>query len=44
MERVFKNQKCIEVSLACVCNGSLVLKAEEKSLSKITTFLTLNQC
>ena len=39
MERVLENQKCIEVSLARVCNGSLVLKAEEKSLSKTATFL-----
>ena len=39
MERVFENQKCIEVSLACVCNGSLILKTEEKSLSKTATFL-----
>ena len=39
MERVFENQKCIEVSLAGVYNGSLVLKTEEKSLSKTATFL-----
>ena len=39
MERAFENQNCIEVSLARVYNGSLVLKAEDKSLSKTTTFL-----
>ena len=39
MERAFENQKCIEVSLAHVCNGSLVLVTEEKSLSKAATFL-----
>ena len=43
MERVFENQKCIGVSLArvSICNGSLMLKTEEKSLSKTATFLTL---
>ena len=40
MERMFENQKCIAVSLAHVYNGSLVLKTEEKSLSKTATFLT----
>ena len=40
MERAFENQKCIEVSLARFYNGSLVLKTEEKSLSKTATFLT----
>ena len=40
MERVFENQKCIEGSLAHVSNGSLVLKAEEKSLSRPAIFLT----
>ena len=40
MKRVFENQKCIEVSLARVYNGSLVLKTKEKSLSKTATFLT----
>ena len=40
MERVFENQKSIKVSLARVYNGSLVLKTEEKSLSKTATFLT----
>ena len=39
MERAFENQKCTEVSLALVYNGSLVLKTEEKNLSKTTTFL-----
>ena len=40
MERVFENQKCPEVSIAHVYNGSLVLETEEKSLSKTATFLT----
>ena len=40
MERAFKNQKCIKVSLACVNNGFLVLKTEDKSLHKTATFLT----
>ena len=40
MDRAFENQKRIEVSLTHVCNGSLVLKAVEKSLSKTATFLT----
>ena len=39
MERAFENQKFIGVSLARVYNGSLVLKAEEKNLSKTATFL-----
>ena len=39
METAFENQKCIEVSLVRVYNGSLFLKAEEKSLSKTATFL-----
>ena len=38
MERAFENQKYIKVSLARVYNGSLVLKTEEKSLSKIGIF------
>ena len=37
---VFENQKCVEVSLACIYNGFLILKTEKKSLSKIVTFLT----
>ena len=40
MEKVFENQKCIKVSLARVYNGPLLLKTEEKSLSKTATFLT----
>ena len=40
MDRAFENQKRIEVSLTRVYNGSLVLKAVEKSLSKTATFLT----
>ena len=40
MERAFKNQKCIKVSLACVNNGFLVLKTEDKSFHKTATFLT----
>ena len=40
MERALENQKCIEVSLAHVYNGSLVLKTEETCLSKAATFLT----
>ena len=43
MERAFENQKCIEVSLARVYNGSLVLKTEEKSLSKTVTFKKILQ-
>ena len=39
MERAFEYQKCIKVSLVSVYNGSLVLKTEEKSLSKTATFL-----
>ena len=39
MERVFENQKCIKVSLAHVYNSSLVIKTEEKSLSKTAKFL-----
>ena len=39
MERTFENQKCIEVSLARVYNGLLVLEAEEKSLYKTASFL-----
>ena len=38
MKRAFENQKCIEVSLAGVCNGFLVLKTEENC--KTATFLT----
>ena len=38
MERVVENQKCIKVSLARVYNGSLVLKTEDKSLSKTVNF------
>ena len=41
MKTAFENQKCIEVSLPRVYNGSLVLKTEEKSLPKTATFLTL---
>ena len=37
MERVFENQKCIEVSLARASNGSL--QKQEKSLTKTATFL-----
>ena len=37
MERAFENEEYIEVSLARVHNGSLVLKAEEKNLSKTAT-------
>ena len=40
MERAFENQKYIEVNLAYVYNGSLVLKTEEKSLSETSTLLT----
>ena len=40
MKRAFESQKHIKVSLARVYNGSLVLKTEEKSLSKTATFLT----
>ena len=40
MERAFEGQKFIEVSLARVYNGYLVLKTEEKRLSKIATCLT----
>ena len=40
MEVAFENQNCIEVSLVHVCNGSLVPKTEDKSLSKTATFLT----
>ena len=38
MERAVENQKCIKVSLARVYNGSLVLKTEDKSLSKTVNF------
>ena len=38
MEKAFENQKCIEVSLEHVYNGSLVLQIDEKSLSKTATF------
>ena len=38
MERAFENEKCIKVSLARVYNGSLVLKIEDKSLSKTANF------
>ena len=44
MERVFENQKRIEVSLACIYKGSLVLKTDEKSLSKTATFLASGTC
>ena len=40
MERAFENQKCIEMSLARVYDDYLVLKTEDKSLSKTATFLT----
>ena len=34
MERAFEDQECIEVSLPCVYNCSLVLKTENRSWSK----------
>ena len=40
MKGAFENQKSIEVSLARVYNGPLVLKTEKKSLCKTATFLT----
>ena len=40
MRRAFETQKYIDVSLARVYNGSLVLKAKEKSLCKIAILLT----
>ena len=40
MRRAFETQKYIEVSLVRVYNGSLVLKAKEKSLCKIAILLT----
>ena len=40
MKTAFENQKCTEVSSVHVYNGSLVLKTEEKLLSKTVTFLT----
>ena len=33
-ERAIEDQKCIEVSLACVYDCSLVVKTENRSLSK----------
>ena len=41
MERAFGNQKWIEVSLPRVYNCSLVLKTEERSLSKAMSATTV---
>ena len=42
MERTFENQECIKVSLQCVYNCSLVLKTENKRLSKAINVNNLN--
>ena len=42
MERAFENQECIKVSLLCVYNCSLVLKTENRSLSKAINVSNLN--